>query len=88
MIYSTCSLELEENGAVVAEVLAREPKWRQIPVSEVLLELQNAGRLAPSAFELLKSAQAADGSLTILPGSFGSEIQTDGFFIAILERLR
>lgn len=88
VIYSTCSLEPEENRAVVAAVLAREPKWRQIPVSEGLFELQEAGRLAPSAFELLKSAQAPDGSLTILPGSFGPEIQTDGFFIAILERLR
>jgi hypothetical protein len=34
------------------------------------------------------SAQAslADGSLTILPGSLGAETQTDGFFIAILEK--
>ncbi len=31
--------------------------------------------------------QNPDGSLTILPGSLGPEIQTDGFFVAILEKI-
>jgi 16S rRNA (cytosine967-C5)-methyltransferase len=88
VIYSTCSLEPEENGEVIAEVLAQAPDWRQIPVSEVLHELQEQGRLAPEGRELLQKAIALDGSVTLLPGSLGPEAPTDGFFIAVLEKRR
>ena len=86
VIYSTCSLELEENSLVVAEVLAQACDWRQISVVEVLHKLREEGRLTPASGETLKRAETPDGSMTILPGSLGPEIQTDGFFIAILEK--
>ena len=86
VIYSTCSLEPEENCAVVAEVLAQSPDWRRIRVSEVLCELQEAGRLTLPGRERLNGAIAPDGSLTLLPGSLGPEAPTDGFFIAVLEK--
>ncbi|WP_263353713.1 transcription antitermination factor NusB [Acidicapsa acidisoli] len=86
VIYSTCSLEPEENSAVVAEVLAQSPGWRQIPVSEVIKKLQKEGRLTSQGSERLKNAVAPDGSLTLLPGSLGPEAPTDGFFIAVLEK--
>ncbi len=86
VVYSTCSLEAEENAAVVAEVLAQEAGWRQIPVADVLDELSDRGQLSLECGDLLKGAVAADGSLTILPGSLGMSVQTDGFFVAILER--
>jgi 16S rRNA (cytosine967-C5)-methyltransferase len=86
VIYSTCSLEPEENSAVVAEVLTQASNWRLISVSQVLNELREEGRLAQASRAMLKDAEAADGSMTILPGSLGPETQTDGFFIAILEK--
>jgi 16S rRNA C967 or C1407 C5-methylase (RsmB/RsmF family) len=86
VIYSTCSLEPEENSAVVTEVLAKTPGWRQIPVSEVLKKLQKEGRLTSQGSERLKNAAAPDGALTLLPGSLGPEAPTDGFFITVLEK--
>lgn len=87
VLYSTCSLEPEENGGVVAEVLAERPDWRQISVADVLRELRDEGNLSAVREETLPTVQAPDGSMTILPGSLGPEVQTDGFFVAILEKL-
>ena len=86
VVYSTCSLEPEENAAVVAEVLAGAPEWCPVSALAVLDVLLQEGRLTTQAAGSLRDAVAADGSLTILPGSLGPEIQTDGFFIAILEK--
>jgi len=85
VIYSTCSLEPEENSTVVAEVLAEAPDWRQISVSKVMDELHE-GLLTPQSVSSLQNAIAPDGSLTLLPGCFGPGVQTDGFFVAILEK--
>lgn len=87
VIYSTCSLEPEENGSVVSEVLAENPDWRQVSVANVIEELREKGTMALASDEALLKAQSADGSMTILPGSLGPEVQTDGFFVAILEKL-
>ena len=86
VIYSTCSLEPEENGDVVAEVLSESPGWRQVPVSDLLHALAQEGRITPESRETFSATQAADGSLTILPGSLGANVQTDGFFIAALQK--
>ena len=86
VIYSTCSLEPEENSAVVAEVLAQASGWRQVPVSTALIKLREEDVLSPGGDRALAVSQALDGSMTILPGSLGPEVATDGFFIAILER--
>jgi 16S rRNA (cytosine967-C5)-methyltransferase len=86
VIYSTCSLEPEENQAVVAEVLAQATDWRQISVMNALHQLRDGGRLTPEGEQMLSNGLADDGSLTILPGSLGASIQTDGFFVAVLEK--
>jgi len=86
VIYSTCSLEPEENSAVVAEVLAEHPEWRQIAVAAVIWELREEGTMSLASDETLKGGYAEDGSLTILPGSLGPDVQSDGFFVAILEK--
>jgi 16S rRNA (cytosine967-C5)-methyltransferase len=87
VIYSTCSLEPEENSAVVAEVLAENRDWRQISVAAVIWELREEGTMALASDQTLKTGYAPDGSLTILPGSLGPDVQTDGFFVAILQKL-
>jgi 16S rRNA (cytosine967-C5)-methyltransferase len=86
VVYSTCSLEPEENTAVVAEVLAEAQDWEQKSVSNTLSELREKGRLTLAGAENLQKAIAPDGSLTLLPGSLGPDIETDGFFIAIFEK--
>lgn len=86
VIYSTCSLEPEENSSVIAEVLGEAQDWRRIPLSAVLDELHEEGRLTSKSVHSLQDMIAADGSLTILPGSLGSDLTTDGFFIAVLEK--
>jgi len=88
VIYSTCSLEPEENSAVVAKVLAEHLDWRQISVADVARELREEGTMSLASDETLRSTYGPDGSMTILPGSFGPDVQTDGFFVAILEKLR
>jgi len=86
VIYSTCSLEPEENGEVVAEVLAGAPEWRQVSATGPLQKLRDEGRLTPAGAESLLGRVSANGSLTLLPGAFDSEGSADGFFIAILEK--
>jgi len=44
--------------------------------------LAAAGILAPSAAERLRACITPEGHLRLLPGTF----QTDGFFIAMIER--
>jgi 16S rRNA (cytosine967-C5)-methyltransferase len=86
VLYSTCSLEPEENAEVIAEVLAHHPDWRQISVADVLWELREVGTMSLVSEQALKCGYAPDGSLTILPGSFGPDVQTDGFYVAVLEK--
>jgi len=86
VLYSTCSLEPEENAAVVAEVLAQSPDWRQASLTIHINELFSEGLLIQSGAASLLSCVAEDGSLTLLPGRLGAGIQTDGFFIALLEK--
>lgn len=71
LVYATCSLLPEENEAQVERLLAARPDFAVLPVAEVW-----AARLAgapPSAGPFLRLLPARDG--------------TDGFFLAVLERV-
>jgi 16S rRNA C967 or C1407 C5-methylase (RsmB/RsmF family) len=81
-VYSTCSLEREENEQVVASVLADLPQ--SVPVESVsvpgLLErLRTQGRFREGV-DLMPLVSG--NMLRTLPGSF----EGDGFFAAVFER--
>jgi 16S rRNA (cytosine967-C5)-methyltransferase len=78
LMYSTCSLEKEENAEVVEQVLADNTSLRLIDCRAELMRLQSAEQLAWS-----DSASLVDGNyLRTLPGVH----PCDGFFAAIMEK--
>ena len=82
LVYSTCSLEREENEQVVASVLAGLPKSlavESVAVPGLLERLRERGRFR----EGVDVAPLVSGDvLRTLPGSFDG----DGFFAAVFER--
>ncbi|MGB7546842.1 MAG: antitermination protein NusB, partial [Terracidiphilus sp.] len=81
-VYSTCSLEPEENEQVVAAVLAATPHARLISLASRIEELRAEGILTVSGAERLHRCLTPEGSLRLLPGTF----HTDGFFVAMIEK--
>jgi 16S rRNA (cytosine967-C5)-methyltransferase len=78
IIYSTCSLEPEENSEVVERALATEPSFRGIDAREELQRLRTTGELQWDNIDsLLKGPY-----LRTIPGVH----PCDGFFAAILEK--
>ena len=82
VVYSTCSMEPEENEQVVSAVLAETPNARLISLDSSLKSLLTAGRLTADAAQRLQAALTAEGCLRLLPVAF----QTDGFFVARIEK--
>jgi 16S rRNA (cytosine967-C5)-methyltransferase len=82
LLYSTCSLEPEENEQVVAAVLAEPPPGTDITTTSLEPTLRNlsaTGILAsPAPPNLLRN-----GQLRTLPGA---TFQGDGFFAALFHR--
>jgi 16S rRNA (cytosine967-C5)-methyltransferase len=82
-VYSTCSLEPEENEQVVAEALAQSSGIRQISLETTIESLFEKGILTESGAEELRTSLTQEGVLRLLPGA----LHTDGFFIALLEKV-
>ncbi|NYF79505.1 RsmB/NOP family class I SAM-dependent RNA methyltransferase [Granulicella arctica] len=78
LVYSTCSLEPEENERVV-EGLAGA---RRLPVEGLLAQLAQTDILQQDAAATLQETAVRDGALRTLPGVHGC----DGFFAVVLER--
>jgi 16S rRNA (cytosine967-C5)-methyltransferase len=77
-VYSTCSLECEENNDVIEEVLRDKPEYQLRDCREELERLRAAGEVVCSDPDSLLSGRY----LRTLPG-----VQAcDGFFAAVLER--
>ena len=82
VVYSTCSLEPEENEEVVAAVLSDNANARVIPLALILDALRNRGILCESGSENLRRSLTPEGFLRLIPGEFA----TDGFFIAMIAK--
>lgn len=78
LIYSTCSLEPEENETVVQSVLAQNAA-RVIPMQELLDELAKRRIIHESGNQLMELVR--DNVLRTLPGT---NFHGDGFFAAVL----
>jgi len=79
VVYSTCSLEREENSDVIERVLADERSFRLVSVPDELKCLMEKGELAWSDLQLLTSGPY----LRTMPGVH----PCDGFFASILEKV-
>ena len=84
VVYSTCSLEPEENEQVVAAVLAATPIARTVSLDARIISLGNQKIITQEAADKLLCCLTAEGALRLLPGVF----PTDGFFIALIERVQ
>ncbi len=77
-VYSTCSLEREENEAVVEEVLQDAKGFRLLDCRDEIERLRSTGELVWSDIDSLLSGKF----LRTIPG----QEPCDGFFAAVLER--
>jgi 16S rRNA (cytosine967-C5)-methyltransferase len=82
LIYSTCSLEPEENESVVDEFLQQEKGIHLQPWREQIKVLENQGVLYPNTADRLFPNNAPDHYLRTFPGLY----PVDGFFAACLVR--
>lgn len=82
LIYSTCSLEAEENEAVVSAALGERAEYSLLPWGPRLRSLEAAGILHPGSAARLFPPGSREEFLRILPGQFGC----DGYFAALLFR--
>ena len=81
-MYSTCSLEPEEDEQVVHAVLADNREAWILPAGDRIAQMHNDGILTAEGAEKLTRCITAEGFLRLSPGVHG----TDGFFIALVEK--
>jgi 16S rRNA (cytosine967-C5)-methyltransferase len=83
VVYSTCSLEPEENEQVVAAVLGEVPNAHIFPLSSRIDEMHAEKVLTDPGTLALRTCLTPEGYLRLLPGAF----KTDGFFVALIEKM-
>jgi 16S rRNA (cytosine967-C5)-methyltransferase len=86
LLYSTCSLEPEENDAVVKACLgsSENPRgeWEKVDLRGEFDRLEQEGIVRGDSVEALRTSGFRDGYLRTLPGLH----PCDGFFAALIER--
>ena len=83
LVYSTCSLEAEENEDVVAKALEQEKGFELLPWKPQIQVLEQEGTLHAGTADRLFPANSPDHFLRTFPGQY----QGDGFFAACLFRI-
>ncbi|KAA6458629.1 methyltransferase domain-containing protein [Acidobacteria bacterium AB60] len=83
VLYSTCSLEPEENEQVIGAILGSQSGLRILPIGLRLASMRDQAILTEAGLRALQAALTPEGYLRLFPGIAG----TDGFFIAMLEKL-
>jgi 16S rRNA (cytosine967-C5)-methyltransferase len=78
LLYSTCSLEQEENEDVITEALRNSPAATRVPTGET------AQCISPHLVDGVEAKNLVDeaGQFRTTPGAY----QTDGFFAALLQK--
>jgi 16S rRNA (cytosine967-C5)-methyltransferase len=82
VVYSTCSLEPEENEEVVAAALRETAGVRSAGMEPQIDSLRAEGILTASGADGLRRCISSEGYLRLMPGAF----QTDGFFVCQLQK--
>lgn len=82
LLYSTCSLEPEENEAVVQECCEQSRGAEVIPLDEDVSRLEREGSVHAEGARKLRETGLRGGFLRTLPGLH----RCDGFFAALIER--
>jgi 16S rRNA (cytosine967-C5)-methyltransferase len=82
VVYSTCSLEPEENEQVLEQVPAETPNARQVSLASQIGSLLESKILTAAGAEHLRGCLSPEGALRLLPG----QLPTDGFFVALIEK--
>jgi 16S rRNA (cytosine967-C5)-methyltransferase len=82
LIYSTCSLEAEENETVVVEALEAQKGFRLLPWREQVRTLEREGTLHMGTADRLFPSSSPDHYLRTFPGLYPG----DGFFAACIAR--
>jgi 16S rRNA (cytosine967-C5)-methyltransferase len=80
LLYSTCSLEPEENETVVKECLEKNPDFKLVSLEGEIHRLDQSGILQSGAAEQLIKKALISGCLRTIPGIHSC----DGFFAALL----
>jgi 16S rRNA (cytosine967-C5)-methyltransferase len=82
LLYSTCSLEPEENEAVVQECLEHRSEFSSVSLEGEVERMQRDGAVIETAATRLREHALQDGFLRTIPG-----VNTcDGFYAALLTR--
>jgi 16S rRNA (cytosine967-C5)-methyltransferase len=84
VLYSTCSLEPEENEQVIQAVLDEQTGTKLFPLQSRIEALRAESVLTDAGAERVVQSVTPEGLLRLLPGRF----QTDGFFAALMEKER
>jgi 16S rRNA (cytosine967-C5)-methyltransferase len=82
IVYSTCSLEIEENEDIVRAATSQQKDLRQVDVAPLLTRLGSTEQLKPEAAAMLRETAVRGATLRTLPGVH----PTDGFFAAVFAR--